>query len=143
MDLGRRFSGLAHRGVRVAALALAAFAVTPSAGSANTFRFAFQGELKAADIYALNESFSLGVLSNVYEGLIRRNAEMKLEPALAERWEIVDPLKWRFYLRKGVKFHNGEDFTADDVVFSADRVRTAGSDLKGPPRARDRRAKGR
>ena len=131
MDLGRRFSGLAHRAVRVAALALAAFAVTPSAGSANTFRFAFQGELKAADIYALNESFSLGVLSNVYEGLIRRNAEMKLEPALAERWEIVDPLKWRFYLRKGVKFHNGEDFTADDVIFSADRVRTAGSDLKG------------
>ena len=53
------------------------------------------------------------------EGLTKRDKDLKIIPGLAERWEIVDPLKWRFYLRKGVKFHNGEDFTADDVVFSA------------------------
>ena len=49
------------------------------------------------------------------EGLTKRDKDLKIIPGLAERWEIVDPLKWRFYLRKGVKFHDGEDFTADDV----------------------------
>jgi peptide/nickel transport system substrate-binding protein len=55
---------------------------------------------------------------------------LEILPALAERWEIVEPTRWRFYLRKGVKFHNGNDFTADDVVFSAERVSAEGSDLK-------------
>ncbi|MCB2100139.1 MAG: ABC transporter substrate-binding protein, partial [Rhodobacterales bacterium] len=45
-------------------------------------------------------------------------------------WEIPEPTRWRFHLRKGVKFHNGNAFTADDVVFSATRVRADGSDLK-------------
>ena len=93
-------------------------------------RFAFQGELKAVDPYAINESFSLSVNGAVYEGLIRRGQDMKIEPCLATSWETLDPLHWRFHLRKGVKFHDGEDFTADDVVFSADRVHSAGSDIK-------------
>ena len=59
------------------------------------------------------------------EGLTKRDKDLKIIPGLAERWEIVDPSSWRFYLRKGVKFHNGEDFTADDVVFSAERMRSA------------------
>ena len=64
------------------------------------------------------------------EGLTKRDKDLKIIPGLAERWEIVDPLKWRFYLRKGVKFHDGEDFTADDVVFSLDRMRSPGSQIK-------------
>ncbi|MBV9051646.1 MAG: ABC transporter substrate-binding protein, partial [Hyphomicrobiales bacterium] len=80
--------------------------------NAKTLRFAFQGELKAADPYAINESFSLSVNGSVYEGLIRRGQDMKIEPCLATSWETLDPLHWRFHLRKGVKFHNGEDFTA-------------------------------
>ena len=94
-------------------------------GSATTFRFAFQGDLKSLDPYSLNETFTHGVLGNVYEGLTKRGKDLKIIPGLAERWEIVEPTRWRFYLRKGVKFQNGEDFTADDVVFSADaRART-------------------
>ncbi len=112
------------------ALALSSSLLAGNAQAANVFRFAFQGELKAVDIHTLNESFSLGILANVYEGLVRRNKDMQLEPALAERWENPEPTRWRFYLRKGVKFHNGDNFTADDVVFSADRVRSPGSDLK-------------
>ena len=122
---------LKQAGAIASVAGLAVLSSVPSHAAGKTFRFAFQGELKAVDIHALNESFSLGVLSNVYEGLVRRNAEMKLEPALAESWETPEPTRWRFHLRKGVKFHNGEDFTADDVVFSADRVRSPGSDLKG------------
>src|SRR5215210_681104 len=110
-----------------AAIAVALFA-QPAA--AVTFRFTFQGDLKSLDPYSLNETFTHGVLGNVYEGLTKRDKELKIVPGLAERWEIVEPTRWRFYLRKGVKFHNGEDFTADDVVFSADRVRAGASDLK-------------
>ncbi len=96
----------------------------------NTFNFAFQGSLKSLDPYSLNETFTLGTLGNVYEGLTRRDPELKIIPGLAESWEVVEPTRWRFHLRKGVKFHNGNDFTAADVVFSADRVRSEGSDLK-------------
>ncbi|MDJ0613062.1 MAG: ABC transporter substrate-binding protein [Rhizobiaceae bacterium] len=101
-----------------------------SAMAENTFKFAFQGTLKSLDPYSLNETFTLGTLGNVYEGLTRRGPDLKIEPALAESWEIVEPTRWRFKLRQGVKFHNGNDFNADDVIFSAERVKSEGSDLK-------------
>ncbi|WP_108663495.1 ABC transporter substrate-binding protein [Acuticoccus kandeliae] len=97
---------------------------------AKTFKFAFQGELKSLDQYTLNETFSLWTLGNIYEGLVSLDPELNLIPGLAESWEVVDDNTWRFHLRKGVTFHNGNPFTADDVVFSADRVRSKGSDLK-------------
>jgi peptide/nickel transport system substrate-binding protein len=97
---------------------------------AKDLKFAFQGTLNSFDPYNLNETFHLGTQGNVYEGLIRRAGDLKIEPALAERWEIPEPTRWRFHLRKGVKFHNGNAFNADDVVFSANRVRAEGSDLK-------------
>src|SRR4051812_10479622 len=112
----------------VSALLLAAAWALP-AGAA-TLRFAFQGELKSLDPYSLNESFTLGMLGNVYEGLTKRDKDLKIIPGLAERWEMLEPTRWRFYLRKGVKFHNGEDFTADDVVFSAERSFNTASDIK-------------
>ncbi len=51
-----------------------------------------------------------------------KDARSRLKPALAEAWRAVDELTWEFRLRKGVKFHNGSDFTAADVVFSLERV---------------------
>src|ERR1700730_3686956 len=110
-----------------AALAVASFA---QPASAVTFRFAFQGDLKSLDPYSLNETFTHGVLGNVYEGLTKRDKELKIIPGLAESWEIVEPTRWRFHLRKGVKSQNGEDFTADDVVFSATRLHAPASDVK-------------
>ena len=101
-----------------------------SALAENTFKFAFQGSLKSLDPYSLNETFTLGTLENVYEGLTRRGPDLQIEPALAESWSIEEPTRWRFNLRKGVKFHNGNDFNADDVIFSAERVKAEGSDLK-------------
>ena len=110
-----------------AVLALAVAAAAPA--DAGELRFAFQGDADSMDPYTLNETFTLGFLGNIYEGLIRRGPDLAIEPALAVRWEIVAPDRWRFHLRRGVKFHEGEDFTADDVLFSADRVRAKGSDL--------------
>jgi peptide/nickel transport system substrate-binding protein len=110
------------------AAALAAASFAPA--SAATFRFAFQGDLKSLDPYSLNETFTHGVLGNVYEGLTKRGKDLKIIAGLAESWELVEPTRWRFHLRKGVKFHNGEDFTADDVVFSATRLHAPASDVK-------------
>src|SRR6185295_11466367 len=115
--------------LRTIALALGLALVSALPASAGTFRFAFQGDLKALDPYSLNESFTLGMLGNVYEGLTKRNSKLEIVPGLAERWEVLEPTRWRFHLRKGVKFHNGEDFTADDVVFSTERSYANGSDI--------------
>src|SRR5947209_3070569 len=110
------------------AAALAATSFAPA--SAAIFRFAFQGDLKSLDPYSLNETFTHGVLGNVFEGLTKRGPNLEIMPGLAERWEVIEPTRWRFYLRKGIKFHNGEDFSADDVVFSAHRALADGSDVK-------------
>jgi peptide/nickel transport system substrate-binding protein len=129
--------------ISVAVAVVGAFAfVAPQLGSTpsneraaakadQTFRYAYQGELKSLDPYALNETFTLGTLANVYEGLVVRDAEMKLKPGLAQSWEQISETTWRFHLRKGVTFHNGNTFDADDVVFSADRIRSKVSNLKG------------
>ena len=94
------------------------------------FAFATRGELKSLDPYALDETFTLSMLGNVYEGLVKRNQAGKLVAGLAETWDTTDYATWRFHLRKDVKFQQGKDFTADDVLFSARRVRAKGSDLK-------------
>jgi peptide/nickel transport system substrate-binding protein len=74
-----------------------------------------------ADVVALHpadasDSDTESVLRNIVEPLLYRDHQMRLEPRLAERWEQVDPVSWKFYLRRNVKFHNGTPFTADDVV---------------------------
>ena len=101
-----------------------------SSGQHNTFRYAFQGDLNSLDPYTLNETFTLSTLANVMEGLIKRDKDLQIVPGLAERWEVLEPTRWRVHLRQGVRFHDGSPFTADDVVFSADRVRSDGSQLK-------------
>ncbi len=117
-------------------LAAAAMSLALATGAdAKTFKFAFQGDLNALDSYTLNETFTQGILSNVMEGLIRRDKDLKIIPGLAERWEVVDPLKWRFHLRKNVKFHGGEPFTADDVIMSMDRARAPDSQVKNKVQA--------
>jgi peptide/nickel transport system substrate-binding protein len=113
----------------VALVAGASFGAAP-ASAQQTLRWAFQGNLNTLDPYGINETTTLGLQGNVYEGLTKRGKDLKIIPGLAERWEILDNgLRWRFYLRKGVKFHNGNDFNADDVVFSAQRVVANNSQL--------------
>jgi peptide/nickel transport system substrate-binding protein len=104
--------------------------MSASPSDAKTFKWAFQGDMQTLDPHSLNETFSLGFWANIYEGLVRRDGDLKTIPALAERWEVMEPTRWRFYLRKNVKFHNGNPFNADDVVFTFARTNTEGSDLK-------------
>jgi peptide/nickel transport system substrate-binding protein len=115
-------------GLLAAAISIAAFAFVPA--SAQTLRYANQGDLKSLDPYTLRESTTIAHHGHVYEGLTARDKDLQIVPGLAESWETPEPTRWRFHLRKGVKFHNGDPFTADDVVFSADRVRAKGSDFQ-------------
>jgi peptide/nickel transport system substrate-binding protein len=121
-----------QRLVRTAAATAALIAaVAVPVLEAKTLRYAFQGDLNSLDGYTLNEGFTLGAINNVMEGLTRRDRHLNNIPGLAERWEVRDNgLTWRFYLRKGVKFHEGQDFTADDVIFSLQRVKSQHSQLK-------------
>ncbi len=91
--------------------------------SAASLRYAFQGDVGTLDPHGLNETFTYGFVGNVYEGLTRRGPDLAMEPSLAVNWEMVEPTRWRFQLREGVTFHNGNSFNADDVLFSADRAR--------------------
>jgi peptide/nickel transport system substrate-binding protein len=108
-------------------VSIAAFAMSPA--SAQTLRYANQGELKSLDPYTLKETTTIAHHAHVYEGLVTRDKDLKIVPALAESWETPEPTRWRFHLRKNVKFHNGDPFTADDVLFSAGRVRANGSNF--------------
>ncbi len=66
---------------------------------------------------------NLSYMANFFDGLLQRKGPNgKLVPALAVRWEHPDELSWKFYLRKGVKFHNGNPFNAADVKFSFERL---------------------
>ena len=64
------------------------------------------------------------VASNVFEPLLRYDRQMMFEPCLATRWEIRGGDTWRFRLRDGVSFHDGSPFSAEDVAFSIERLRT-------------------
>ena len=110
-----------------ATISILAFSVLPA--SSQTIRYANQGELKSLDPYTLKETTTIAHHAHVYEGLVTRDKNLKIVPALAESWEVLEPTHWRFHLRKGVKFHNGDAFTADDVIFSAERVRATGSNF--------------
>jgi peptide/nickel transport system substrate-binding protein len=64
------------------------------------------------------------VMRNIFDPLLTRRGESgKLLPNLAEKWEQLDLLRWKFYLKKGVKFTNGNSFTAADVKFTMDRLK--------------------
>jgi peptide/nickel transport system substrate-binding protein len=65
---------------------------------------------------------SFNVRLNVYDTLLQRDMNLKIEPLLAESYRLIDDLTWEFKLRKGVKFHNGEDFNASVVKFNLERL---------------------
>lgn len=67
-------------------------------------------------------STNIQVSKNIFEALTTQDAVQKVTPGLAESWEAVDDTTWRFKLKQGVKFHNGADFTARDVIYSYCRV---------------------
>ena len=131
--------------LRSAAAALCAAAtlaltipVTPA--SAQTLRVASAFDPQTMDPHAIALLYHTRIVNQIYDALVHRNEAFKLEPGLATGWQMTSPTSWRFQLRAGVKFHDGTAFTADDVVFSIQRMLTPPSQrsfqLKGLTAAR-------
>jgi peptide/nickel transport system substrate-binding protein len=112
-------------------LLAAALALSAGFAQAATLRVANQGDVMSMDPHSLNESLQLTFTGNIYEPLVARDKKLALTPGLATKWAQTSPTVWRFELRKGVNFHDGTPFTADDVVFSFARAAGDGSDMKG------------
>lgn len=108
-----------------AAMALGLALGQPAA--ARDFTWAYNGDVLTLDPHSSNNTFTNSFLGNVYEALVRHNDRIEIEPALAESWQRSSPTVWRFNLRRGVLFHNGEAFDADDVLFTWQRVNAPGS----------------
>ena len=109
-------------GMKRLALA-AALGLTLATSQAATLRGAAQNDILTADPHSQNHATTNAIMMHVYEGLTRYNAKFEVEPALATKWTYISPTQVRFDLRKGVKFHDGTPFTADDVVFSFNRIK--------------------
>ncbi|MDA8454984.1 ABC transporter substrate-binding protein [Acidovorax sp. GBBC 3334] len=109
-----------------------ALAALLSAGAANaaTMRWAGANDILTVDPHAQNHQTTHAFLQQVYESLVRYDQKYQIQPALATKWTQVSPTQVRFELRKGVKFHDGAPFTADDVVFSLTRAMTPPSNMQ-------------
>lgn len=110
----------------------AASALALPAQAQNILTWGASRDIGSLDPYSYGDSFTINVLNHVYEGLVRYDRDLRIEPALATAWEILDDqVTWRFTLREGVTFHNGAAFTAEDVQASLLRVSHETSPLKG------------
>lgn len=93
----------------------------------DTLVVAVAEDATSLDPQAIVNQKSFSVYCNMYENLVRYNAETKeIEPCLATEWKQVDDVTYHFKLREGVKFHDGNTMTAEDVIFSFDRAKESG-----------------
>jgi peptide/nickel transport system substrate-binding protein len=107
----------------IVAAALTFLSLTVPAAANSSIVVAVDSPPRTMNPHGSDADANLSVMANFFEGLLQRKApDGDLQPALAERFEHPDLLTWKFYLRKGVKFHNGNDFDAWDVKFSFERL---------------------
>lgn len=109
--------------VKVILLVLCVVLIGSSIGLArDTVIFGIEASIETLDPVASNTDATISALANIFDGLMSRTPDGNLEPALATSVDRVGPLTWRVVIRKGVKFHNGNPLTADDVKFTLERA---------------------
>lgn len=110
------------KGICIAALMGLFVAGTACAADKDTLVIANNADAMTLDVTQIRDNQSGNVRLQMFDGLLVIDQNGELQPVLAERWEHPDPLTYVFYLKKGVKFHNGEELKADDVKFSMERA---------------------
>ena len=106
---------------KVALLTLAAAFLTAPAFAAS-FKWTSASDIPTWDIHSQNNALANGVHAAVYESLFYYNKKFELEPLLATSFKQISPTQVRITLRKGVKFHDGAAFDADDAKYSLERA---------------------
>src|SRR5437660_1235400 len=114
----RRFVRLA---VAIAIVSLLPFA---SPSSAQELKIAVAADVTSADPHFFNLFPNNNIAEHIFDKLLQMDPDSKMIPGLATSWKAIDDKTWEFKLRKGVKFHDGSELTAEDVAFSIDRVPT-------------------
>src|SRR5579864_2199841 len=92
------------------------------AAAPRTLRMADASDIFTPDPIDNTDNTTHLVLSQMYDCLVQMGRSGKFEGSLAERWEVLDPTTVRFHLRSGVKFHNGDPLTSEDIKFSLDHI---------------------
>ncbi|MGM1330620.1 ABC transporter substrate-binding protein, partial [Klebsiella michiganensis] len=95
--------------------------MSQQASAENVVRWATDADIPTLDPDAYASTKALTFQNHIYEALVQRDDNLQIQPWLATSWQQTDDTTIRFKLREGVKFHNGNDFTADDVVASVAR----------------------
>ncbi len=109
-------------GIWFVLIALSVSCVPAFGAVKDTLTVGLTSDAKTLDPQGTNDTTSSSTLIQIYEPLLEIGADKKMVSLLAESWEQVDPLTYKIALRKGVKFHNGDEMTADDVIFSLHRM---------------------
>ena len=118
------------RMVKVLAGALVLGLAVVGAGEAkDSLTVAHLCDAKTLDPIGTNDVVSSGIDLHIYDTLLTLGTQGELVPQLAESYEVIDPTTYKFSLRHGVTFHNGEPFTAKDVKYTFERAKTPW----GPP----------
>jgi peptide/nickel transport system substrate-binding protein len=103
----------------LAAAVVAASVLGTGAGvSAQTLTIGLGTEPTSIDPHYHNLGPNNQIAQHFFSRLIEQDHKQNLSPGLAVSWKAINDTTWEFKLRKGVKFHDGSDFTADDVIFS-------------------------
>lgn len=109
---------------RIAALAAALGTALPGAALAQTLTIGVRAGPDSIDPHFTATGTHAEALKHVFDTLTWSGDKLQIEPRLATSWKAIEPAVWEFKLRPGVKFHDGSDFTAEDVKFSIERIPT-------------------
>ena len=113
----------------VALFLLSTFSLAPAADK-DTLVIGLAADAMSLDPHDVNETASFNVWMNIFDTLLYRSRDLKVNPLLATSYKMINDTTWELDLRKGVRFHNGEEFNAATVKFNFERLMNPSNKLK-------------